>query len=108
MKARGHRKIIFQNRQKRSPEHVFIIIIFLSFFSSSFFSEWYSTEKTWSPKIFQKSYTDGNFLKTLFRDYRVDGGKRKFLWESADSRIDLSSLSILLYRKADFLIISLK
>lgn len=77
MKARGHRKVIFQNRQKRSPEHVFIFIFCLSFLL--FFSEWYSTEKTWSPKIFQKCYTDWNFLKTLFRDYRVDGGKRKFL-----------------------------
>ena len=77
MKARGHRKIIFQNRQKRSPEHVFILFsVFLFFFF--FFSEWYSTEKTWSPKIFQKCYTDWNFLKTLFCDHRVDGGKRKF------------------------------
>ena len=77
MKARGHRKIIFQNRQKTLSGARFYFIFCLSFLLF-FFSEWYSTEKTWSPKIFQKCYTDWNFLKTLFCDYRVDGGKRKF------------------------------
>ena len=66
MKARGHRKIIFQNRQKCSPEHVFILFFFVFLFFFFFFLNGIPPKKMVTEKFSNMLYRLKFFENTQF------------------------------------------